>query len=52
MMFESERPISNFKPGSTEAHSLGKSMGAGIKPKTSKNGMSQSKGNFSYWKTV
>lgn len=51
-MFESQRPISNFKPRSTEAQSLGKSIGAGIKPKTAKNGMSQSKGNFSYWNSV
>jgi len=49
---ENDRPLSNFKPRSTGGQSLGKSMGAGINPKTTKNGMSQSKGSFNYWNSV
>lgn len=50
--FDNERPVSNFKPRSTGGQSLGKSMGAGMNSKVSKNGMSQSKGSFNYWNSV
>lgn len=52
-LFDSDRPMSNFKPRSTGIQSLGKSMGVtGMNNKGTKNGLSQSKGSFNYWNSV
>ncbi len=50
-IYESERPLSNFKPRSTVGQSSNNIYGMGMTT-ANKTALSQSRGNFNYWNSV